>query len=351
MHELVLPGKKDKLFNHHDHHKFPQHLKVNFFHRSLSICALILSSVFAWFKGGAYPMAAGFISGFATYNLIHYILHQRFGKHILPKTQRAHILHHSKRPHHGYSFSTTFWDWLFNTLPPKEDVISDKMIEKYFSKEKSTNINRISSTKILTKKTSVLLVGTLILTSSCVPVFSDLQSARTLGSGGVEATPYYTNTANEISHLGLNFGVGVSEGVDIRGKIDHNWYGNSEDGEKYTILGIGPKISLVPNRLSLFVPFGRALGQEQNQTWETHPTLFYTQPLIPDILELTIAPKYLKYMCEDCGGSFATNLSLAYGKNLNHSALRLEYGRVLAGGSVGQLSIGYSFNLNRGKGR
>ncbi|MDN3203646.1 sterol desaturase family protein [Algoriphagus sediminis] len=350
MHELIVPGKKITLFNHLEHHKSPQHLKVTFWHRVLSVSALIVSSIFAWYKGGAYPLAAGFISGFATFNLIHYVLHQRIGSYLLPHTQRAHILHHSTRPHHGYSFSTTFWDWLFNTLPPKNDVVTERMKKHYYSKEKTTS-HIEKAHQAVSRQISIIAFGFLLLSTSCVPVFSDLQSARTLGSGGVEATPYYTNTGNEVSHLGFNFGVGLSESVDIRGKLDHNWYGNSEERENLTVLGIGPKISLVPNRLSFFIPAGRALGSRANETWEIHPTIFYSQPLIPERLELTVSPKWINYLCEDCGSSFATNLGLAYGKDLNKSALRIEYGRILAGGSVGQLSIGYSFNLNQGKNR
>lgn len=134
MHEFLFPGQKDTLFNHHEHHKSPEHLKVNGLQRGLSFILFIIVTYYSLDKSGFYQVFAGFIFGFSIFNTLHYILHQPFGKTVLPNIQRAHILHHNTRPGHAFSFSTIFWDWLFNTLPPKKDQITERMIQRYYSK-------------------------------------------------------------------------------------------------------------------------------------------------------------------------------------------------------------------------
>ncbi|MBN3518994.1 hypothetical protein JYB62_03185 [Algoriphagus lutimaris] len=184
---------------------------------------------------------------------------------------------------------------------------------------------------------------------SCVPVFSDLQSARTLKKGNFEGTPYYTNTgANSedkgASHTGINFGIGLSENIDIRGRLEYLWLNGVEDSGTF-ILGVGPKIGIIPDRISFFFPVGTTT---QGGIWQLQPTLFFTQPVVQDKFEITIAPKYIFSLCEDCGNNLTTNLGLAFSKDLNKYAWRVEYGRLIQqGGGVGQFSLGYSFILNK----
>lgn len=188
-----------------------------------------------------------------------------------------------------------------------------------------------------------------LISISCVPVFSDLQSARTLGKGQVEATPYYTITGlnNEdkgASHFGGNIGVGLSDKIDIRAKYESNWL-NEEENTAVTILGIGPKFSLIPDRLAFFLPAGAMLQEGKLDFWQIHPTVFFTQPIVKDRLEFTVAPKYLLNICEDCSGNFATNFGLSASKDFKKYAWRAEYGRIISNGSVGQFSLGFSFFL------
>ncbi|TDQ16454.1 fatty acid hydroxylase family protein [Algoriphagus boseongensis] len=132
MHELIVPGKKDELFNHHNHHANPHSLKVKMWHRILVFSLGISIFFLAVTLNNLFTAFAGFFIGFLFYNFLHYILHKPIGKILLPKIQRAHILHHTRYPNCGYSFSTILWDWLFDTLPPKEAEISPKMEENYF---------------------------------------------------------------------------------------------------------------------------------------------------------------------------------------------------------------------------
>lgn len=136
MHELILPGSKDTIFNHQKHHQNPQSLKVRPIHRIIFLLILLLAIWLSVINGGYTPILSGFVFGFTIYNYLHYILHRPIGKYILPNVQRAHILHHYNRPNHGFSFSTSLWDWLFRTQPPKEDMITESMLKKYFLNSK-----------------------------------------------------------------------------------------------------------------------------------------------------------------------------------------------------------------------
>lgn len=134
MHELIIPGSKDNLFHHHEHHRNPQDLKVKLPHRLVFLLIFLIALKLSIQSGGYTPIFSGLLGGFSTYNLIHYLLHQPIGRYFFPRVQRAHILHHYHRPHHGYSFSTSLWDWLFGTQPPKSDIINQSMLRKYFHK-------------------------------------------------------------------------------------------------------------------------------------------------------------------------------------------------------------------------
>jgi sterol desaturase/sphingolipid hydroxylase (fatty acid hydroxylase superfamily) len=133
MHELIVPGKKDELFHHHQHHQNPSDLRVTWLHRFLVgiLGCLILGT--AVYLNNSFTFFAGFIIGFIFYNFLHYLLHRPIGGYLFPKIQRAHILHHTRYPQCGYSFSTILWDWLFDTLPPRGAEVTDQMKKNYFN--------------------------------------------------------------------------------------------------------------------------------------------------------------------------------------------------------------------------
>lgn len=345
MHELIVPGSKDTLFNHHNHHKDPGMMKINHRDRLMGLGLFLITLLIAIFRNEFWIIPSGFIFGFTFYTYLHLLLHLPIGKILLPRIQRAHILHHSIRPNKGYSFSTILWDWMFGTLPSKNDQVTEMMMKKYFS-----DFDHRGHLSSWTLPIPPVAIGLILLTASCAPVFSDLQSARTLGKGELEATPYYTTTGNDsefdgVTHLGGNFGYGINGRFDIRGRIESNWF-NGEDNSNVTVVGIGPKLSILPNQVSLYLPVGRALQKEISDSWQMQPTLFYTIPLVSEKVEFTISPKYLIPLCRDCGGNFATNFGFSFGKNLSNNAFRIEYGRIFdSDGGIGQLSLGYSINL------
>jgi len=70
----------------------------------------------------------------------------------------------------------------------------------------------------------LLIITFVFFCQSCVPVSSELQSARTVGEGNIEITPSYSSTnisidqesENVQSHLGFQAAYGLSEKLDIR---------------------------------------------------------------------------------------------------------------------------------------
>lgn len=83
-------------------------------------------------KNSPFTFFSGFLIGYLLYTLFRFLVHRPEGKFILPRIQRAHILHHTRYPNRGFSFSTLFWDWLFDTLPPSHVQVTDQMRQKYF---------------------------------------------------------------------------------------------------------------------------------------------------------------------------------------------------------------------------
>jgi hypothetical protein len=132
---------------HMYHHKHPQEIKINGFHRTILTTGGIFISALAILMNNYFTIFLGFYIGMTFYSLLHILLHKRWGKYIFPNIQKAHMHHHGRHPDKGFSFSTIIWDWMFGTLPPKEEVITEKMLRFYFKhdnekvKSQKSNIN------------------------------------------------------------------------------------------------------------------------------------------------------------------------------------------------------------------
>jgi dihydroceramide fatty acyl 2-hydroxylase len=63
-----------------------------------------------------YPLAAGTVAGYLTYDLVHYATHhfpmrRGYAKYI----KRYHMAHHYKSPDTRFGVSSPLWDWVFGT--------------------------------------------------------------------------------------------------------------------------------------------------------------------------------------------------------------------------------------------
>lgn len=204
------------------------------------------------------------------------------------------------------------------------------------------------------------LLATLVAlsTSACAAPFSDLQSARTLAPGESEITGSYSfvQVANdgEREKVQDNFGVQYARGLTDRTELRAKYFYISPDGEDtngVSALGIGPKFSLVEDRVALYTPIGLGFGGgiDVGDTWQAQPTLLFTAPL-GENAELNASTK-AQFWFEELGDpNLAFNLGLGFGPDLDAWAIRPEVGVLLNPGEDGtawSFSVGVSRALGR----
>ena len=106
---------------HHDHPNDPLRL----------VMPILLSGpimIIAWFVAtllfGAtlrYPTLAGFVTGYLTYDMVHYYTH-----HAKPTTKvgltlrRLHLMHHFRDHDKGFGVSAPYWDFVFGTAERRQ---------------------------------------------------------------------------------------------------------------------------------------------------------------------------------------------------------------------------------------
>ncbi len=187
---------------------------------------------------------------------------------------------------------------------------------------------------------------------SCITVFSELQSARLVGKNNVEFTPAYSSvsftddseTEGIQNHFGLQFAYGISEKTDLRLRYEYIWTKEGDFSTGTSVIGIGPKFSLVENKIAFAAPIGRALEGSAN-AWEFHPTALFTIPLVEDVVDLNISPKYLIRLSQGSENLVAFNMGFAFSEDLSKWAIRPEFGLLYNPGEKGHashFSVGFS---------
>lgn len=198
-----------------------------------------------------------------------------------------------------------------------------------------------------------ILLGFQLGFQSCVPVFSELQSARLVGKNRFELTPMFSTVSasdqGTTEHLqneyGLQAMIGVSDKVDFRLRTEVLTFRGSDYFDWGAIFGFGPKISLIKDKMSISLPFGTSIDDNFMNEWEFQPALLLTWPAVPGKLDITLSPKYIWSFCENCQNLGAINIGLAISTDLSKWAIRPEYGQLYdfgESGHVGQFSIGLS---------
>lgn len=205
-----------------------------------------------------------------------------------------------------------------------------------------------------------LLALLVIATYSCAPVFSTLQSAKMAGKGNFEVAPHFTTTSSTSStssstsdggtrhvqnHYGFQLGYGISDQFDVIARYEYLGIANA--GGNANIFGIGPKASLLKDRIAAYLPVGFAFGGDVNgiEDFEVQPTVLFTLP-VGKYIEINPSVKGI------IGDDFymAANLGLGLSSDFDKWAIRPEYGMLFNPGEeghVGQFSIGLSFKLTK----
>ncbi len=207
-----------------------------------------------------------------------------------------------------------------------------------------------------------ILMASLIDFTNCLGFpedthLSELQNARLLGPGNLEATPSFSSvsetddgiTEGLQEHFGIQAGLGVSSFMDLRARYDR------VTGEKYDgvfridILGFGLKFRLLKDRLALYFPFAFVAGErvDTSESWRVHPTLLATFPLSKGF-EINPSAKMIIPFEGDRDPYYAFNLGIAFSDDVRKWAVRPEVG--ICTGFSGEYLVYYSigFTLSSG---
>jgi sterol desaturase/sphingolipid hydroxylase (fatty acid hydroxylase superfamily) len=71
-------------------------------------------------KSGAF-FSSGFLMGYYLYSLMHYSIHRYKAPKFLRPLWEHHHRHHHLSEDKAFGVSSTLWDHVFNTMPPKVD--------------------------------------------------------------------------------------------------------------------------------------------------------------------------------------------------------------------------------------
>jgi len=83
------------------------------------IIGILFGTFYAIMGPYAYIYLPGFVTGYLIYVVIHYGTHKFKPPKTLKFLWRHHALHHYKYPERAFGVSTTLWDHVFRTMPPK----------------------------------------------------------------------------------------------------------------------------------------------------------------------------------------------------------------------------------------
>lgn len=122
-HSIEYTQKKNWQFRIHGiHHAFPSDKER--LAMPLPLAVFLSAILFLLLRFIIGPVAffffPGFLSGYAFYLLVHYIIHTRRPPHnIFRILWKHHYIHHFKDHHKAYGVTTPFWDVIFGTMPSK----------------------------------------------------------------------------------------------------------------------------------------------------------------------------------------------------------------------------------------
>jgi hypothetical protein len=223
---------------------------------------------------------------------------------------------------------------------------------------------RKTNTSVMKKQMILWVLPLCVIGQQCAPVFSDMQGARMVGKGNKEVTPFFTSTGAKIegdagrlqNHLGTHLSFGLAERWEMRTRLEYTWNAidfGDDDGEPVglLVLGAGPKVSLLKDRIAASLPAMLALSGEGVFLQSLQPTLLFTVPVIRDIVDFNSSVKYVLMPLDGVWGMPAVNVGLSIG-NPKGITLRTEYGWMfytVEAGHYNQFSVGLGLPLNRKK--
>lgn len=107
---------------HGVHHEYPRDKERLFMPPipSLILASLLFFIFYLLMRAAVCSFFPGFLIGYLLYGSVHYAIHAFKPPKYMRALWRSHHLHHYKYPNKGFGVSTTIWDYIFKTLPPKK---------------------------------------------------------------------------------------------------------------------------------------------------------------------------------------------------------------------------------------
>lgn len=87
----------------------------------LLLSLITFSFWFLFLRENTFAFVAGIISGYLFYACVHYAVHRRPGKLFSHALWIHHLKHHYKYPDKAFGVSSPLWDFVFGTMPPKDE--------------------------------------------------------------------------------------------------------------------------------------------------------------------------------------------------------------------------------------
>lgn len=117
---------------HHHHHKHPNDIRITSKQRMLTGLVFLATAGLSLWLNNYFTLVSGIVFGGMYYTYMHVFLHQQWSKYLFPRLHRFHLYHHCKYPDHCHGISVIWWDLLFNTNPPEEKTIPERIRKFYY---------------------------------------------------------------------------------------------------------------------------------------------------------------------------------------------------------------------------
>jgi hypothetical protein len=118
---------------HQNHHLHPTEIIITAWQRIYMLLMLTACGTLAVYLNNYFTYVTGLFIGMAGYMYLHQFLHTKQAGRVFKRLFRYHIYHHCKYPDTCFGISTTLWDELLGTVPPKTTTISPRVLAFYLS--------------------------------------------------------------------------------------------------------------------------------------------------------------------------------------------------------------------------
>lgn len=106
---------------HHDYPKDKDRLAMPIV-ASVTLAVVLYLVFYVTMGKNAYGFLSGVMVGYSTYLLVHYVVHAYPPpKNFLKNLWVNHAVHHYKEGEHAFGVSSPFWDYVFGTMPKKNN--------------------------------------------------------------------------------------------------------------------------------------------------------------------------------------------------------------------------------------